>query len=88
MKEQEQKMKLPKLDDLFTTQAERDFENAEKVEEIDSIIEFTFENKKIEVPKTGDESNIKLFAGIILLSLAGIVYIAINNYKKNKNYLL
>ena len=35
MKEQEQKMKLPKLDDLFTTQAERDFENAEKVEEID-----------------------------------------------------
>ena len=28
MKEQEQKMKLPKLDDLFTTQAERDFENA------------------------------------------------------------
>ena len=35
MKEQEQKMKLPKLDDLFTSQAQRDFENAEKVEEID-----------------------------------------------------
>ena len=35
MKEQKQDMKLPKLDDLFTTQAERDFENAEKVEEID-----------------------------------------------------
>lgn len=35
MKEKEQKMKLPKLDDLFTSQAQRDYENAEKVEEID-----------------------------------------------------
>ena len=35
MKEQEQKMKLPKLDDLFTNQAQRDYEKAEKVEEID-----------------------------------------------------
>lgn len=35
MKEQEQKMKLPKLDDLFTSQAQRDYENAEKVEQID-----------------------------------------------------
>lgn len=34
MKEQEQKMKLPKLDDLFTSQAQRDYEKAEKVEEI------------------------------------------------------
>ena len=35
MKEQEQKMKLPKLDDLFTSQAQRDYERAEKVEKID-----------------------------------------------------
>ncbi len=35
MKEKEQKMKLPKLDDLFTSQAQRDYEKAEKVEEID-----------------------------------------------------
>ena len=35
MKAQEQKMKLPKLDDLFTSQAQRDYERAEKVEEID-----------------------------------------------------
>ena len=35
MKEQESKMILPKLDDLFTTQEQRDFENAEKVEFID-----------------------------------------------------
>jgi len=35
MKEQESKMILPKLDDLFTTQEQRDYENAEKVEFID-----------------------------------------------------
>ena len=35
MKEQKQEMKLPKLDDLFTSQAQRDYENAEKVETID-----------------------------------------------------
>ena len=35
MEKQEQKMKLPKLDDLFTSQAQRDYEKAEKVEEID-----------------------------------------------------
>ena len=34
MKEQKQDMKLPKLDDLFTTQEERDYNNAEKVQEI------------------------------------------------------
>lgn len=43
MKEQEQKMKLPKLDDLFTIQEQRDYEKAEKVEEINisSIKDFT-----------------------------------------------
>ena len=35
MKKQETEMKLPKLDSLFTNQAQRDYENAEKVEEID-----------------------------------------------------
>lgn len=34
MKEQKQNMKLPKLDDLFTTQEERDYAVAEKVQEI------------------------------------------------------
>ena len=34
MKEQKQEMKLPKLDDLFTTQEERDYAVAEKVQEI------------------------------------------------------
>ena len=38
MKEQEQKMKLPKLDDLFTIQEQRDYEKAEKVEEINKSV--------------------------------------------------
>lgn len=60
------------------------FVDDEQVEEKDSTIEFTFENKKIEVPKTGDESKAKLFAGAILLSLLGIAYIVIRNHNKNK----
>ena len=60
------------------------FIDDKKMEENDDTIEFTFENKKIEVPKTGDDSNIKLFAGIGLLSLLGITYIIIHNHKKNK----
>ena len=35
MKEQDQKMKLPNLDDLFSSQEQRDYEKAEKVEEIE-----------------------------------------------------
>ena len=45
--------------------------------------EFIFENKKIEVSKTGDESRIKLFAGAMLVSLLGIGYIVIHNHNKN-----
>lgn len=60
------------------------FVDDEQVEETDSTIEFTFENKKIEVPKTGDESKIKLFTGAVILSLLGIAYIVIRNHNKNK----
>ena len=55
-----------------------------QVEENENTIEFTFENKKIEVPKTGVESKIKLFVGSIILSLLGIVYIIIKR-KQNKD---
>ena len=58
--------------------------NDKQVKENDGTVEFTFENKKIEVPKTGDDSNIKLFVGIGLLSLLGITYIIVHNHKKNK----
>ena len=55
-----------------------------KVEEKDGTIEFTFENKKIDVPKTGDNSHIELLAGIAILSLLGITYVIIRKNKKNK----
>lgn len=60
------------------------FIDDKQVKENDGTVEFTFENKKIEVPKTGDDSNIKLFVGIGLLSLLGITYIIVHNHKKNK----
>ena len=60
------------------------FVDDKQMEEKDDTVEFTFENKKIEVPKTGDDSNIKLFAGIGLLSLLGATYIIIRNHNKNK----
>lgn len=60
------------------------FVDDKQMEEKDDTVEFTFENKKIEVPKTGNDSNIKLFAGIGLLSLLGATYIIIRNHKKNK----
>ena len=60
------------------------FVDDEQVEEKENTIEFSFENKKIEVPKTGDNSKIKLFAGLGLLSLLGISYIAIHNRKNKK----
>ena len=60
------------------------FVDDKQIEEKEDTIEFTFENKKIEVPKTGDNSNMKLFAGLGLLSLLGITCILIQNHKKNK----
>ena len=55
-----------------------------QVEETENTIEFTFENKKIEVPKTGVESKIKLFASAIILSLLGITYIIKRKQNKDK----
>ena len=60
------------------------FVDDEQVEEKENTIEFSFENKKIEVPKTGDESSIKLIGGILILSISGIAYIIIHNHNKKK----
>ena len=60
------------------------FVDNEQVEEKENTIEFSFENKKIEVPKTGDESSIKLIGGILILSILGIAYIIIHNHNKKK----
>lgn len=54
------------------------------LEENENTIEFSFENKKIEVPKTGDESKIKIYVGAIIISLIGKVYIIIKNRKMRK----
>ena len=61
------------------------FVDDEQVEEKENTIEFSFENKKIEVPKTGDESNLKLIGGIAILSMLGITYIIIHNRNKKKD---
>ena len=61
------------------------FVDDEQVEEKENTIEFSFENKKIEVPKTGDESNLKLIGGIAILSILGITYIIIHNRNKKKD---
>ena len=58
--------------------------DSNKIEAKDNIYSFEFENEIIETPKTGAESKIKLFAGAVILSLLGIVYIIIRNWKKNK----
>ena len=61
------------------------FVDDEQAEEKENTIEFSFENKKIEVPKTGDESKLKLIGGIAILSMLGITYIVIHNRNKKKD---
>ena len=68
------------------------FIDNEQIEEKDNIYNFVFENTKIETPKTGDDSNLKLIGGVMLLSFLGIVLLAIKSFKKkrenkdNKNF--
>ena len=60
------------------------FVDDNQVEEKDSTIEFNFENKHIELPKTGDTTHIKLAAGIIILSILGIIYVIIKFFMNRK----
>ena len=55
-----------------------------QVEESNDTITFDFENKKIEVPKTGDNSHIKLAAGVGLFALLGIIYEILKHKKDHK----
>lgn len=57
----------------------------ELAEESESTITFNFENKKIEVPQTGDNSHIKLALGILLLATLGLAYFGIKIYKSHKD---
>ena len=61
------------------------FADDKEIEEKENIYNFEFENAPIETPNTGDESHIKLIAGIMILSILGIVLLAIKLYKKNKD---
>ena len=61
------------------------FEDDNEIEEKENIYNFDFENAPIETPNTGDESHIKLIAGIMILSILGIILLAIKLYKKNKD---
>ena len=53
--------------------------------ETEDTITFDFENKKIEVPKTGENSPIRLALGVILLALLGIACGFIKIFKKKDN---
>ena len=61
------------------------FVDGKGIEEKENIYNFEFENAPIETPNTGDESHIKLIAGIMILSILGIILLAIKLYKKNKD---
>ena len=59
-----------------------------EIKENESIYNFEFENTAIETPNTGDTSTIRLVAGIMLLSVLGLILLAIKlfkNSKENKN---
>ena len=61
------------------------FVDGNQVEESNDTITFNFGNKKIEVPKTGDNSHLRLALGIIILATLGIAYIFIHKHNKDKN---
>ena len=50
--------------------------------ETEDTITFDFENKKIEVPKTGDNSAVRLALGVMLLAFLGIAWVLIKIFKK------
>ena len=50
--------------------------------EAEDTITFDFENKKIEVPKTGDNSAVRLALGVMLLAFLGIAWVLIKIFKK------
>ena len=85
------KIKIPKDYELSSRIAKVEindkgiFVDGNQVEESNDTITFNFENKKIEVPKTGDNSHLRLALGIIILATLGIAYIFIHKHNKDKN---
>ena len=56
-----------------------------QLEENEDTITFDFENKKIETPKTGDSSPIKLVLGVMILAFLGLALVIIKFFKDKKN---
>lgn len=61
------------------------FVDGNKIEEIDNIYSFTFENAPMDTPKTGDERNTLAYVILFSLSALGVVTISVISYKKRKN---
>lgn len=53
--------------------------------ETEDTITFDFENKKIEVPKTGDNSAVRLALGVMLLAFLSLALVFIKIFKKKDN---
>ena len=61
------------------------FIDNEKVESEDSVYTFEFENVPVDTPKTGDNSNLKLYVGLLGLSLIALASVGVHEYKKRKS---
>jgi len=55
-----------------------------KVESEDSIYTFEFENVPVDTPKTGDNSNLTLWASLLGLSIIALASVGVHEYKKRK----
>lgn len=53
-----------------------------KVEGEDSVYTFEFENTPVDTPKTGDNSNLKVYASLLGLSLIALASVGVHEYKK------
>lgn len=61
------------------------FIDNEKVESEDSTYTSEFENVPVDTPKTGDNSNLKLYVGLLGLSILALASVGVHEYKKKKS---
>ena len=61
------------------------FIDNEEVESEDSVYTLEFENMPVDTPKTGDDSNLKLYVGLLGISILALASIGVHEYKKKKS---